>query len=81
MTEETILARINELIEEENGEAIDANTPIIDSGVDSFGITMVFVELDTEYGVYPKEEFKNIQFETITPADVIDKVMSKYGSK
>lgn len=79
MTREDILDTINELIEEEHGNAVGPEDTVISSGIDSFGITMVFVELNNKYNVYGKDEFKDIDFENITAGDIIDRVLD--GSK
>lgn len=81
MNEEDVLHELNELIEEEHGTAIQIHDRVIDSGVDSFGITMVFVAIDNKYEVYGKEEFRKIDFSRITAKEVIEKVLDKHDSK
>lgn len=77
MNRHELLMELNELIESENGNHIDEYTKIVDSGIDSFGITMVFIEIEKKYNIYSKEEFKTIPFDTITPKEVIDRILDK----
>ena len=69
-----IVDRINELIEEENGTAVDATQAIVESEIDSFGLIMVLNSIDEEYKVWTKEEFKELPFEKLTIQDIVDKI-------
>lgn len=77
MTRAVLLNEINELIENEYGEPIEEHQKLIESGIDSFGLTMVVVELDQKYSIYPKEVFRNLAFEKITAESVIDDILAK----
>ena len=44
MSREELLAEINTMLENENAESITEERKLIDSGVDSLGLTMVLVE-------------------------------------
>lgn len=77
MTRAVLLNEINELIESEYGESIEEHQKLIESGIDSFGLTMVLVELDQKYNIYPKEVFRNLVFEKITAKSVIDDILAK----
>lgn len=81
MTREELLDEINEKLEEEHADnTITEKGALVDSGVDSFGLTMTLVDISNKYEIYPKEEFRNINFAKITAKDVIDKIMSKHGT-
>ena len=80
MNRDQIIDFVNEQIEEENGNPITEEQKLIDSGVDSFGLTMVIVNIDQKYDVYPKEEFKKLKFDEMTLKKVVDDVMRMHGS-
>ena len=75
MSREEVLAYVNKLIKSENGNAISEEDTIVSSGIDSLGVTIVFMELDGRYSIYPKEVFEVMDFSTITAKDIIDKVV------
>lgn len=75
MSREEVLAYINKLIKSENGNVISEEDTIVSSGIDSLGTTIVFMELDGRYRIYPKEVFEVMDFSTITAKDIIDKVV------
>ena len=76
MNKESILAYINELIEEEHGEPITYEDTLISSGVDSFGLTMVLVGVDHKYNIYPKDVFASLDFAKITANDIIKRALN-----
>jgi len=79
MTRKDLLSEINEKLEEENANnVISENEALVASGVDSFGLTMTLVDISNKYDIYPKEEFRNINFQKITAKEVINKIMSKH---
>lgn len=75
MNREEVLAYVNKLIKSENGNTISEEDTIVSSGIDSLGVTIVFMELDGRYRIYPKEEFEVMDFSTITAKDIIDRVI------
>lgn len=81
MTEETLLAEINTLIESENGKAIGLTDRIVTSTIDSFGFTMLLVSIDHKYNIYPKEEFNKINFAELTPKDIVERILKIHGNK
>lgn len=78
MTRQEVADFVNELIVEEHGDEITEETKLVDSGVDSFGLTMILVSVDAEYDVYPKDVFKEIDFANITLGKIIDDVLAKH---
>lgn len=81
MNRSTLLNEINELIESEMGTPITEEDKIIDSGIDSFGMSMVILELNGKYGVYNQTEFENLDFANLTMADAIDRVLEEEQKK
>jgi acyl carrier protein len=71
--------RINTLlIEEGSVKPLHESERILDSQLDSFGLTMLFLALDDEFNYFkdiPEENdpYKTIDWNTITMKDVIDK--------
>lgn len=76
MSKEKILEYINTALEEEHGEPIGYENTLISSGVDSFGLTMVLVNIDHKYNIYPKEVFSTLNFAEVTANDVIERVLN-----
>lgn len=76
-TREEILEFINETIENEHGERLTEENLLLDSGIDSFGIAMVFLELDGKYNAFPKTKFNSLKFESLKVKDIIDMVQTK----
>lgn len=70
----TLLKEINELLKEEHGNPITEIDRLVDSGIDSFGLTMVLLTLDQKYNLYTKEEFSKLDFENILAQDIIDRI-------
>ena len=75
MNREEVLVYINKLIKTERGNPITEEDTIVSSGVDSLGVTIVFMELDGRFGLYTPEEFQELDFAVITAKDIIDKVV------
>ena len=76
MNKEDILQYINDALEEEHGAPIGCEDTLISSGVDSFGLTMVLVNIDHKYNIYPKEVFSTLNFAEVTADDVIERVLN-----
>ena len=76
---EQILEFMNELIINNQGQVSTEDTIVRESGIDSFGFALVFLELDDEYGCFDNEYTNQItdkQAATMTIKDIIDKVVS-----
>lgn len=74
MNEALILEEINDFIIMEEGEAVEADNLLIDSGADSFGLTMVIVSIDDKYSIWTQEELDNLDIPTLTIQMIIDKI-------
>ena len=66
--------RIKQLIEEEHAEYIDADTPIIQTGIDSFGYMMVLLGINEEYKIFDdKNKLEEMDFENLTVKMLYDR--------
>ena len=76
--EEEIIQFVNKLIRQEHGKAMrDRTDKLVDTGIDSFGITMVILELEMEYGILTDEQLTRIEIKDITLGDIIDMVLDE----
>ena len=76
--EEEIIQFVNKRIRHEHGKAMrDRTDKLVDTGIDSFGITMVILELEMEYGILTDEQLTRIDIEDITLGDIIDMVLDE----
>lgn len=79
-TETEVLDKINEIIREEKGNRVTINDTLVDASLDSFGITVLFIALDDEYGYFkdiPEGEdvFATIPYATITIREIVSKCL------
>ena len=76
--EEEITQFVNKRIRQEHGKAMrDRTDKLVDTGIDSFGITMVILELENEYGILTNEQLTIIEIKDITLGDIIDMVLDE----
>ena len=76
--EEEITQFVNRRIRHEHGKAMrDRTDKLVDTGIDSFGITMVILELEMEYGILTDEQLTTIEIKDITLGDIIDMVLDE----
>ena len=76
--EEEITQFVNKRIRHEHGQAMrDRTDKLVDTGIDSFGITMVILELENEYGILTDEQLTTIEIKDITLGDIIDMVLDE----
>lgn len=76
--EEEITQFVNKRIRQEHGKAMrDRADKLVDTGIDSFGITMVILELEIEYGILTDEQLTRIEIKDITLGDIIDMVLDE----
>lgn len=74
-----ILDFITNIIEEQGGNVSDESTKIYDTGIDSFSIAVLYLELDEEYECFDSSYNSNtprqeLEFDTI--GDLVDRVIS-----
>ena len=81
LSRDFLIEELNEILEENDGQPFETEDErIIDLGLDSFGMTMFFLELDDRYSYFKgysnKEEFmKNIDWEKLTLNDIIERIL------
>lgn len=68
---------LNEKIREEHGNKVTIESKWTDTGLDSFGTTMVLADMDNEYGCFPKEWFTTVDWEALKVSDILDKVQNE----
>jgi len=78
---EEVLDFINTTIREEKGSRVTIASKLIDSELDSFGYTVLFLELDEKYGYFSDipvevDPFSTIDFPTISVEEMITKCLS-----
>jgi len=76
MTEESILAEINKLIRTEHGTKVSIDSLLKDSGMDSFGFSMVIMELDNKYGCFDNEWFDSNVDDNLTVRTLVERVLN-----
>lgn len=74
---EEILEFINSKIREEKGNRVTLDSLLIDAELDSFGVTVVLLDIDEEYDYFTKagygeDPWKEIQFATISIKEIVD---------
>ena len=68
---------INKIVREEHGMPMRTEEDkLVDTGCDSFGITMVLLNLDQKYNAFNDEWIKNNPVEEWTLGSIIDRVIS-----
>lgn len=74
-----ILEFLNSKIREEHGNRVSMDSKWMDAEVDSFGTTMVFLDMDEKYGCFDKEWFKDHQgkWDTLTIQEVVERAMNE----
>lgn len=72
-----VLAFINEVIVSNHGDMTSESTIVRDSGIDSFGFAVLFLELDDKYGCF-SADFTDSMYNTansdVTIGMLIDRV-------
>lgn len=74
MTKQEILDRINEIIEEEKGKAVPIDGKFIDSELDSLGISIALMTIDSEFPIIDDEvedELEALDIENLTMRDLV----------
>ena len=76
--EKEITQFVNKVIRQEHGKAMrDKTDRLVDTGIDSFGITMVIIELEGKYGILTNEQLARVEIKDITLGDIIDMVLDE----
>ena len=69
-----MLEYFRSLVEEENGELDTLDQKVVESELDSFGVTMVLMEIESEYPWMPDGSMSTIDIENITWAEIEEKI-------
>lgn len=77
MTEQEILDELNEIIETEDGNSINAEDFVGSSGIDSFGFSMFIIEVDERYNIWTQQEVEDMDYKNLTMQMVIDRIKEK----
>jgi len=73
-----ILEFINKVIREEKGSRVTIDSMLRDTALDSFGYTVLFLELDDAYEIFAdvpegEDPFQKIEWDTLTIKEVIER--------
>ena len=75
-TEAELIEFINDLVREEHGMPMTKLTDrLVETGVDSFGVAMVMLEISREYDVYNQPQNENIP--GITLGSIIKRIQDE----
>lgn len=77
---EEILNKLNKLIRGEHGSRVAIDSMWIDAGVDSLGTTLIFLDLDEEYGCFGKEWFNAMtkeDWEQLTVRAIVERIQNE----
>jgi len=69
-----MLEYFQSLVEEENGELISLNEKVTEVGLDSFGITMVLLNIDAEHPFLPNGSLGEANIENMTWQNIEDAI-------
>ena len=75
--ETDILKFLNEKIREEHGSTVYTKTPWTESGLDSYGSTVVFFEMDDKYGCFDKNWLAEVEWSELIVQDLIDRILNE----
>ena len=82
MSKQAILDQLNELIEEEHGKPVTINSMFMDSELDSLGVMLVILGLETDYPIFKdlpddaEDAIKWLDPANLTVRDLVQKCRS-----
>ena len=74
---EEILTKLNNLIKNEHGSKVTIDSMWIDANVDSFGTTVVFLDMDDKYKCYSNEWFRSVDWEKMSIKAIVEKALNE----
>lgn len=74
MTTEEILVDINKYVRIEHGKKVDIDSKLSDSEMDSFGFTMVIMELHEKYKCFDTEWFNANVGKELAVATLVERI-------
>lgn len=77
--ETEVLNSLNEKIREEHGSRVTMDSMWVEAEVDSFGTTMVFLDMDEKYNCFPKEWFNSNmgKWNKLTVREIVERVLNE----
>jgi acyl carrier protein len=74
-----ILEFLNSKIREEHGNRITIDSMWTEADIDSFGTTMVFLDMEEKYGCFPKEWFQSNtgKWNQLTVREIVERVLDE----
>jgi len=77
--EQEVLEFLNIKIREEHGNRVTIESKWMDAQVDSFGTTMVFMEMEEKYECFPKQWFQSNmgKWDQLTVREIVEKVINE----
>ena len=77
INKKTVLAKINEIIDEEKGRAVTMDSMFLDAELDSLGTLITFIIIDSEFEIFDKDDaenaLENVDIENLTIRDLVTK--------
>ena len=74
MNREDIYEIIEEIVDDNDGAVEDGTQLLVHTGIDSFGVAMVLLELDNTFKCFSKEYETGIDLSNYSINDMIDRV-------
>lgn len=65
---------INKIFITENAKAIEEDNLLTDSGLDSFGYAILFIELDEKFNCFDKDYLNNIDYSYYKMKDLLNRI-------
>ena len=74
-----VLDFLNKKIREEHGSRVSIDSMWVEAEVDSFGTTMVFLDMDEKYECFPKEWFSSHmgKWDKLTVREIGERVINE----
>ena len=66
--------KVTEILTEQGASVTTPETKIVESGIDSFGIVMILLELDEEFGCFGREYEDTTDMRTLRIQDLYDRI-------
>ena len=77
MSKPEILARINEIINDEKGRAVTMDSMFIDAELDSLGSVITLITIDSEFHIFeyddPEKDLSELDLKTLAIRDLVVK--------
>lgn len=82
MNRQEILEFINDIIEEEHGNRLTENQPLVESELDSFGYAILWTSTDYTLGIkFSEEESLRVDHKDLTLGQMADMIETKLKAK